>query len=115
MRVYGEDSATILFNSIYALASLIHHPGLKVNTKYLEPLSDNITPYFIVDMMNFAISEFEVNRILYFGCEMKDSGIILKGHRFSRNIKPLNSIKAATYHNLPEAIVGGYLDVTLDI
>lgn len=115
MRVYGEDSATILFNSIYALASLIHHNGLKVNTKYLEPLSDNITPYFIVDMMNFAISEFEVNRILYFGCELKDSGIILNGHRFARNIKPLNSIKAATYHNLPEAIVEGYLDVTLDI
>ncbi|MCL4452461.1 MAG: archease [Candidatus Thermoplasmatota archaeon] len=115
MRIYGEDSATILYNSIYAIGSLIHRPGLTVNAKYLEPLNTDITPYFIVDIMNFVISEFEVNRILYFGCELKDSGIILKGHRFLRNIKPINSIKAATYHNLPENITAGYLDVTLDI
>ncbi|MGC8515083.1 MAG: archease [Thermoplasmata archaeon] len=115
IRVYGEDSATILSNSIYALASLLHRVGIRINAEHTETIKAEITPYVIVDMMNLVISEFEMNRILYFACELQDSILTLKGHMFTRSIKPKNSVKAATYHNLPARIVPGYLDITLDI
>jgi SHS2 domain-containing protein len=115
VRIYGEDSAAILSNSLYAVASLIHRNGMRINAIHTDTIKGDISPYFIVDMMNFVISEFDTNRILYFSCELQESGIILNGHRFVRNIKPINSVKAATYHNLPAHIVPGYLDITLDV
>jgi SHS2 domain-containing protein len=115
IRVYGKDSATILSNSIYAVASLIYRRRLKANAEHTERIMAEITPYLMVDMMNFVISEFETNRTLYFSCNLQDSVVKLKGHRFARIIKPSNSVKAATYHNLPAHLVQGYLDITLDI
>ena len=115
VRVYGEDSSIILSNSIYAVASLIHRKGLKENIEHTERIKAEITPYVVVDMMNFVIFEFETNRTLYFSSELQDSVVKLKGHRFARSIKPSNSVKAATYHNLPAQLVQGHLDITLDI
>ena len=115
IRVYGEDSATILSNSIYAVASLLHRSVRNINSEQTLTMKAEITPYDIVDMMNLVISEFELSRILYFSSQLKDSILTLKGHRFLKSIKPSNSVKAATYHNLPARLVPGYLDITLDI
>jgi SHS2 domain-containing protein len=115
IRIYGEDSATILSNSIYAVASLIHRKKMTINAVETHQINAEITPLVIVNMMNLVISEFEANMILYFLCELQDSSVILKGHKFARSTKTINSVKAATYHNLPSRIVPGYLDITLDV
>ncbi len=117
LRVYGGDSATILYNSIYALASLLHRTsGLEINSIHEESISGEIVPALIVDMMNFVISELETTGTLYFSCTIENNTTVkFLGHKFRRNIKPLYLIKAATYHNLPRTISQDYIDITLDI